>query len=398
MATGRHITILGMGPSAYQRAHDIGRYIPDESELWGLNNGYLTFPGLREEKRFDRMYELHSWDYLATWDAGPDPLTGKQANHFACLEQLGCEVITGQHLPIVLHQTQIDWEGVFGHFGPPVYFLGSPSVMLAQALYEHDHGQTVEQIDSWGIDTADPSHMQQRASWAYWTRQAIARGIKFGGTALQYMREHDNDEGLSGIRDMIAERLSSRRHEGPVTDYAVASFCTDDDHYLPLMARLEAQAKSFGLEFVSTVVPVPKGKTSAQVAKHFPATMMRDLLKKAGKPILYIDADDELLARPSFPACDVGVMRNPELDCMGTHLQLAPFMFIVPGRGANAFLGYRERSMESINGHRGVNVAYTALRHPRNRHGTFIDVSQYVKGCIRYNPSPSGVRPQTLTT
>ena len=64
-------------------------------------------------------------------------------------------------------------------------------------------------------------------------------------------------------------------------------------------------------------------------------------------PLLYIDADDELLARPSFPECDAGVIRNPELDCMDTHLQLSPFLFLTPGRGANAFLGYRERSMET---------------------------------------------------
>ena len=394
----RHITILGMGGSAHTRKHDIERYIPPQSEVWGLNNGYMTFQEAIRNGRFSRFFELHAWEYLSTYSPGTVEETGEKVDHFGSLHRIGCEIMTGQRLPVIQNQTQLDWEEIFGFHGTPVYFLGSPSIMLALALYEHQHGQEVGQVDSWGIDTADPRHVQQRSSWAYWVGRCIERGIQFGGTALDFMREKDNDDGLTGIRQQIETRLAGRRIEGPVVDYAVASFCTDDDFYRPKMERLKAQAEGFGLDFVGTVIPVPEGKTARQTARAFPATIIRSLLKEAGKPILYIDADDELLVRPSFPACDVGVMRNPELSCRETHLQWAPFMFIAPGPAANKFLSVREESMATVCGHRGTCIAYTMLHYPKHNRGKFLDVSKYVRGCIQLNPSPSGFRPQTLHT
>jgi len=120
----RRITILGMGPSASHRRFDIERYVAG-TEVWSLNNAYVVFDGLRARKGFHRMFELHAWNYLRTWKPGITT-AGQEIDHWAELESLQCEVVTGQRVPVVTRQRQIDWDAVFRHFGLPVYFLGSP--------------------------------------------------------------------------------------------------------------------------------------------------------------------------------------------------------------------------------------------------------------------------------
>jgi hypothetical protein len=96
----------------------------------------------------------------------------------------------------------VDWTAVFAHHiggQGSNYFLGSPSLMLALALWEHDRGATIGQIDSWGIDTSDPQHGQQRQSWAFWIGQAMQRGIRFSGTATEFFAEPEKDDGLRGL-------------------------------------------------------------------------------------------------------------------------------------------------------------------------------------------------------
>lgn len=206
----RKVTILGMGPSAYERKHDIEKYC-EGTEIWSLNNAYLTFPTLRAEKKFARFFELHAWNYLRTWKAGQTE-DGKEVDHFGELSQLGCPVFTGQPIPLVNEQVVYPFEAVFDHFGHEnIYFLGSPSLMLALAIYEHDTGHKIEYIQSWGIDTSDPSHAQQRTSWAYWTGKAIDRGIKIGGTMLAYQNEYEKDAGLNGLREHLRAELKPKQ-------------------------------------------------------------------------------------------------------------------------------------------------------------------------------------------
>ena len=206
---GRRITILGMGPSANERRWDIDRYV-DGTEVWGLNNGYLSFPSLRDGKKFARYFELHSWRYLSTWTPGKVP-DGRDIDHWHALNALGCPVYTMQPMPMVERQVRYPALDVFGQVAAPVYFLGSPSLMLALAVWEHRQGQTVDYIQSYGIDTSDPDHGQQRASWAWWTSQAAAAGIAMGGTMLDYQHEHEKDAGLQGLREIIQEQLDAAR-------------------------------------------------------------------------------------------------------------------------------------------------------------------------------------------
>jgi hypothetical protein len=192
----RKITILGMGPSAYERKIHIAEHTT--GEVWSLNNAYGFYRGLI---KFDRFFELHNWQYLKAWQSGTEC-------HFSDLEELGCEVWAAQPLPLVRNIKLYPFIDIFRHHGTN-YFLGSPSLMLALALYEHDKGQKIEEIRSWGIDTSDPSHSQQRQSWAFWLSKVQERGIKVTGTALQFFAEEEKDEGLRGLREVIGRGMNA---------------------------------------------------------------------------------------------------------------------------------------------------------------------------------------------
>ncbi len=222
---GRRITILGMGPTANERRHDMAAYC-EGTEIWSLNNAYLTFPKLAASKAFTRFFELHSWAYLQKWQAGKTA-SGGTVDHWASLESLGCTIYTGQHLPYLTRQVLVDWtafgaywrERLFGKVQAvsetgtnsiAAYFMGSPSTMLALALMEHDKGQEIDYIQSWGIDTTDTQHVCQRAAWSFWISQALGRGISIGGTAAAYMFDHEIDEGLQGLRELITQQVQQQ--------------------------------------------------------------------------------------------------------------------------------------------------------------------------------------------
>lgn len=199
---GKRITILGMGPTANERRLDILRYC-EGTLIRGLNNAYLVFPHLRGH--WDKFYELHAWAYLKDWKAGDG------VDHFAALDALGCEVVTTQPIPLCLRQTRLDVVEMCRALKSN-YFLGSPSLMLMHALWDHDldraaGGPGVAYIQSYGIDTNDERHTQQRHSWAYWLRAAQERGIDIGGTALDFFGEYERDDGLRGLREDIGSVL-----------------------------------------------------------------------------------------------------------------------------------------------------------------------------------------------
>jgi hypothetical protein len=194
---GRKITILGMGPTANERRLDILKYVED-TEIWSLNNAYAVYPHLKN--LWSRYFELHSYDYLKTWNPGH---TGC---HFTQLQRLGCPVWRIEPLPMVENQKKYDIVKYCRHFHSN-YFLGSPSLMLILALYEHDNGDPVEEIRSYGIDTSDTQHAQQRQSWAWWTGKAQERGIKLTGTALNFQIEPEKDAGLQGLKEKVGSIL-----------------------------------------------------------------------------------------------------------------------------------------------------------------------------------------------
>jgi hypothetical protein len=198
----RRITILGMGRSAMRKADVIEQFVSD-SECWSLNDAYLMYPQM--VGRFARFFEIHAWDYLRQWT--PRTHAGEQVNHFAGLNSLGCPIVAAGHLPGVSNISIYPFADVLKHFGPSAEFKGSPSWMIALAIYEHDQGQTVEEIRSYGIDQLDASHVSQRAAWAQWIVRAEQRGIKIGGTAAAFRDEPETDAGLSGLAEYYRNEL-----------------------------------------------------------------------------------------------------------------------------------------------------------------------------------------------
>ena len=190
-----------MGQTSTERRHDIEKYCAD-TEIWGLNNGYMKFPQL--QGKWARFFELHNYNYLKTWDPG------QNVDHFRTLDSLNCDIYTTEVLPIIKKQKNFDILSYSRHFNTN-YFLGSPSLMLMQALYEHDKGNKIEYIQSWGIDTNDPQHGQQRHSWAFWLRGFLERGIDIGGTATNFFAEYENDDGLRGLRENIGNILAKEQ-------------------------------------------------------------------------------------------------------------------------------------------------------------------------------------------
>ena len=198
----RTITILGMGPTAYERRVGMASHV--EGEVWSLNNAYDFYKD--SGITFDRFFELHKWDYLKTWNPGHDK------DHFRCLSELGCDVWVTEPLPSIHNQKIYPHIDLFRHFKTN-YFLGSPSLMLALAIYEHDMGKEVDQIKVFGVDTSDPSHSQQRQSWTFWLSKAMDRGIVISGTGADCFAEHEKDAGLRGLREEIGDVINNLNSE-----------------------------------------------------------------------------------------------------------------------------------------------------------------------------------------
>lgn len=200
---GRKITILGMGPTAYERKIDMAGHVV--GEVWSLNNAYVFYKPSKG-LRFDRFFELHKWDYLKSWNPG------HSGDHFGELNKLGCPVYVSQPLPVIQNQVTYPHVDLFDHFQCN-YFLGSPSLMLALAVYEHDQGQEIEEIRVFGVDTSDPSHMQQRQSWTFWLSKATERRIDITGTGADCLCEEEKDDGLRGLREEIGEAVLKKREQ-----------------------------------------------------------------------------------------------------------------------------------------------------------------------------------------
>jgi hypothetical protein len=170
----RAITIMGMGGSATGKLEIIG-------ECWSLNNAYNRFPGLE----FDRMYDIHDIELARR------TVPNKQGHdHFTRLDMLNCPVYMQSSVPQIQQSRPYPLDAIACHFRTN-YFIGSPSYMLAHALYEG-----VRHIRVYGIDQSDELHKQQRQAWTFWLAKAQTMGVRVDGSH-NWLNEWDVDgEGL----------------------------------------------------------------------------------------------------------------------------------------------------------------------------------------------------------
>lgn len=179
------VTLLGMGGSSRGTLDIIG-------EVWGLNDGYTKFPGLK----FDRWFELHAEDWARNWK----PSCGH--DHFTRLDLIGCPVYMREITPRIKLARKYPLDDVACFFATN-YFIGSPSYILALALYE---GYT--HIRTYGFDQMDAEHAQQRAAWTFWLGKAQSMGCVVDGVHA-WLAEVDKDaaEGMNAYRDSCLPAL-----------------------------------------------------------------------------------------------------------------------------------------------------------------------------------------------
>ena len=385
--SGRRITILGGGPSSAERRWDILKYC-EGTEIWSLNNMYHAFSHIAEKCK--RWYELHAWEYLKKWDAGvPD--------HFEHLAKMGVPVYTTEKLPAIKDQHQIDWSEVFsslcglneGYSDTALkaqnYALGSPSYILAHALWEHDNGNEIEYIQSWGIDTSDERHKQQRQSWSYWCGQAMARGIQLGGSMCDFMREPEMDAGLNGLRERIGDAIEKKIQAAGSTDYVIVTQHTDEPEWCERAAALGMKCRELGIDFYAkNLGPVHDQDHAEAIISAHPFDAVREALDVFNKPVICIDCDDEIIKAPTLPEnFNIGLFANPEKSVIGTDMQVCGFFAAAPTDAARKALDEFEPIAKGSCRHRALCAMAGALVGT----GALTDITKNVRGCFKINPS-----------
>ncbi len=391
----RTIAILGMGQSSTERRWDIERYVSNCDEVWGLNNGYLNFSHCLP--MFTRWYELHSWAYLKKWseEKSGARATGA-ADHFAALNNIGAEVICTDPLPGVAKQTRIDWVKTFRDLwdvdGAGIganYFLGSPSLMLAHAMWEHDQGHVIDFVQTYGIDTNDPTHRQQRASWAYWCSQAHARNIEMKGTALDFMAEPERDGGLVGLREAIGDRMVKVRVAAGHRDFVLATHYTDDEKFRGHAERLQKQADALGIKLhARNLGKVANYGAGVELAYRSVTETVTEALDKHEKAVIWMDCDDQLLAAPTLPHDfdGFGYIDNPEMQFYGNRARpVGSFFAVTPTQHGRRAIEFMQPVEAMTSHHRAVCALVGACEGWRTV--TVKNITDHFRGCFEIVPN-----------
>lgn len=382
---GRRITILGMGPSANERRFDIARYVAG-TEVWGLNNGFTRFPGFTD---WARWYEVHAIDYLGRWCESHGGL-----GYFREIDALGVPVYRTDVLPIVTRQERFPELEMARHFGIN-YWDGTPSRMFAHAVYEHDNGQTVESIQSYGIDMQDPQHAPQLGPWLFWVAMAHARGIKLGGTMLDRMNEPESDEGTRALRPVIGAAMEVERQAAGRIDYTVVALYTPA--YQKHADTFLARCAELGIATDIRCVP--------EFASYHDAIMglaqqgiahARDVANETGRPVLWMDVDDMIDRKPTLPAGDgygFGFWRNPEKQIIETGLEYGNGFALWPGRAGDASADILQANIwAGLHMHRAICATAGAVNGLFPRFGA-VDISPNVRGCLTITPGKNRPAP-----
>ena len=109
--------------------------------------------------------------------------------------------------------------------------------------------------------------------------------------------------------------------------------------------------------------------------------MVDRVLRETEGPVLFVGIDDLLIQAPKVPAgkeWDIGIMRNPELDQINTHLPYGPFIFINNTQNAYVFMKAWEANTKYGNDHRAQCAAIMMMMG-------FIEIADcqpWLDGCL----------------
>jgi hypothetical protein len=157
----RIVVISGFAESS----RDMASRVPDDWEVWGLNRCHTFL------KRWDRWFEVHDAELYSG-------KTGLREDQYMDLLRKSDKPIYMQHPdPSLPMARQLPYKEMVEHFGRD-YYTTSIAYMIAMAIYEHDLGDTIDELHMYGVDmSAYSEYSYQRPCVEYWLGMAEGRGI-----------------------------------------------------------------------------------------------------------------------------------------------------------------------------------------------------------------------------
>lgn len=174
----RKIAMIGKAPSSFALAP----YGDPEWDVWILN----TLGHANEVPRWDRQFELHDLELTKDKAYGDYyPWLSRQDRPVFLRDDPPADFKNGHRYPLGKIQQH------FANLAGRNYLTNTVSLMVALAIYEHDHGEKVSDIGLWGVDMAQHAlkgaghvgwftseYARQRPSVEYWLGVAEGKGIR----------------------------------------------------------------------------------------------------------------------------------------------------------------------------------------------------------------------------
>lgn len=197
---GRTVAIVGFA----ETSRELVKKEPETTEIWSLNRCYTFL------HRWDRWFEVHEADLYQ----GKTGL--REASYVEeQLMQSKVDIYMLHPDPNIPRAVQYPKEEIIEYFGID-YFTTSIAYMLALAAWENVQGQTITEVQMYGIDmSAFSEYSEQLPSVSFWLGVLKGQGVKINipsvspllKCAMQYGRH-----GERPLQKMAKERL--QHHKG----------------------------------------------------------------------------------------------------------------------------------------------------------------------------------------
>lgn len=189
--TEKKIAIIGTAYSTVEKAP----YDDKSWQIWNMGANYVR------KKRFDRWFEVHSFELLSASDA--------HVSYLEFMKECGPKLISGHPHELIPEATPYPLDTIVQTYGD--YFTCSAAWMIALAIHE---GAT--EIGLWGIDmSVESEYGYQKPCVEHWLGYAKGKGIcvslppdspilrsgclygfeslKFSGELTRKIREYDKE-------------------------------------------------------------------------------------------------------------------------------------------------------------------------------------------------------------
>ena len=154
--TTKNRTRVAIVGSGYTR--DLCPFQDRDLEVWGINEGYLNMP------RWDKWFQIHSWDEIEN--------NRKDPEHLAKLQAMKCPIYMQQHHDQIPNSVEYPLNEMLEEFGE--IFSSTLDYMMAMAIMGG-----YKEIELYGIElVSNTEYTVQRPTFYYFMAVAKERGIK----------------------------------------------------------------------------------------------------------------------------------------------------------------------------------------------------------------------------